>query len=306
MITCNKCGFGHKTVEELRACKSWAEMQTEAPAPAQPDIELANNFKKSVHDTKTAFEALTPAQPAPPAEPSAKRTTVSSWGFSGHLRVPPPAAAPSTAISDPLKHSDGIGGACPGCEDCHPAISEPPTHLPEQYRGRWSYEYSEKRECFQICTGWFCVAEAEDSEVADFICNLKNKPIATPAISEEEVARQATDSIAMRTADWFTGDSANRKDAIFALVKQDVEAAIRKVSGPLREQLTEANDMIQQYKFAVVKAERQLELCREKYDAAMSYANGRWSEWGERAGTVADLLDELGAALQPGQKGGKG
>jgi hypothetical protein len=29
MISCDKCGFGHKTFEELRACKSWAEMQAE-------------------------------------------------------------------------------------------------------------------------------------------------------------------------------------------------------------------------------------------------------------------------------------
>ena len=29
MISCDKCGFGHKTFEEKAACKSWAEMQAE-------------------------------------------------------------------------------------------------------------------------------------------------------------------------------------------------------------------------------------------------------------------------------------
>lgn len=29
MIRCDKCGFGHKTFEELQACKSWEEMQAE-------------------------------------------------------------------------------------------------------------------------------------------------------------------------------------------------------------------------------------------------------------------------------------
>lgn len=47
-------------------------------------------------------------------------------------------------------------------------------NLPKQYQGRWTYEYNEKRQCFQVCTGGYCVAETEDSEVADTICNLKN------------------------------------------------------------------------------------------------------------------------------------
>ena len=40
--------------------------------------------------------------------------------------------------------------------------------LPEQYRGRWIYDYNEKRgrQCFEITTGGYCVAETEDSEVA--------------------------------------------------------------------------------------------------------------------------------------------
>ena len=46
--------------------------------------------------------------------------------------------------------------------------------LPEQYRGRWTYDYDEKSQRFQICTGGYCVAETEDSEVADFICKRKN------------------------------------------------------------------------------------------------------------------------------------
>ena len=27
MISCDRCGFGHKTFEEKAACKSWSEMQ---------------------------------------------------------------------------------------------------------------------------------------------------------------------------------------------------------------------------------------------------------------------------------------
>lgn len=252
MITCNKCGFGHKTVEELRACKSWAEMQAEAPAPAQPEAEQSPAVKKAMARFWKRLHEVKPAQPAPPAEPSAQTV----W---------------------PPKYWQ-----CPR-DESHPL----------EFYPRWQ---SQRMRC-KVC---------EMPAVLGHSPVRKAAAAPSPAISEEEVAQRATDSIAMRTADWFTGDSANRKDAIFALVKQDVEAAIREVSGPLRKQLAEANAMIQQYKFAVVKAERQLELCREKYDAAMSYANGRWSEWGERAGTVADLLDELGAALQPGQKGGKG
>ena len=30
MINCDKCGYGHKTSEEMDACKSWPEMQAEA------------------------------------------------------------------------------------------------------------------------------------------------------------------------------------------------------------------------------------------------------------------------------------
>jgi hypothetical protein len=34
MISCDKCGFGHRTFEEKAACKSWAEMQLEIrPCP---------------------------------------------------------------------------------------------------------------------------------------------------------------------------------------------------------------------------------------------------------------------------------
>lgn len=40
MITCDKCGFGHKTFEELRACKSWEEIVAAGEAP-QPSDTLA-------------------------------------------------------------------------------------------------------------------------------------------------------------------------------------------------------------------------------------------------------------------------
>ena len=29
MISCDKCGYGHLTFEEKKACKSWSEMQAE-------------------------------------------------------------------------------------------------------------------------------------------------------------------------------------------------------------------------------------------------------------------------------------
>ena len=34
MISCDKCGYGHRTFKEKSACKSWAEMQLEIrPCP---------------------------------------------------------------------------------------------------------------------------------------------------------------------------------------------------------------------------------------------------------------------------------
>jgi hypothetical protein len=35
MISCDNCGFGHKTVEELKACKPWSQIVTEAKLPKQ-------------------------------------------------------------------------------------------------------------------------------------------------------------------------------------------------------------------------------------------------------------------------------
>lgn len=32
MITCDNCGFGHRTFEELRECKPWAQIVAEAKA----------------------------------------------------------------------------------------------------------------------------------------------------------------------------------------------------------------------------------------------------------------------------------
>ena len=32
MINCNNCGFGHKTTEELKACKPWSQIVAEAQA----------------------------------------------------------------------------------------------------------------------------------------------------------------------------------------------------------------------------------------------------------------------------------
>lgn len=37
MIICNKCGFGHRTAEEMDACKSWEEMQAEAKEHEKPE-----------------------------------------------------------------------------------------------------------------------------------------------------------------------------------------------------------------------------------------------------------------------------
>lgn len=126
----------------------------------------------------------------------------------------------------------------------------------------------------------------------------------SPAISEEEVARQATDSIAMRTADWFTGDSANRKDAIFALVKQDVEAAIRKVSGPLREQLelyreSSPNDLRELGWLVAVHNDYRINGIEYTF---WLLTKGNECIKGEGR-TDADALNWIRLALQPGQKG---
>ena len=37
MICCDKCGFGHRTFEELKACKSWSEMVAEEKTAAARD-----------------------------------------------------------------------------------------------------------------------------------------------------------------------------------------------------------------------------------------------------------------------------
>lgn len=44
MITCDKCGFGHRTFEEKAACKSWEEMQAEESASASPALTSARQF----------------------------------------------------------------------------------------------------------------------------------------------------------------------------------------------------------------------------------------------------------------------
>lgn len=36
MISCDKCGYGHKTFEEMRECKSWSEMVEECEASGHP------------------------------------------------------------------------------------------------------------------------------------------------------------------------------------------------------------------------------------------------------------------------------
>jgi len=43
---------------------------------------------------------------------------------------------------------------------------------------------------------------------------------------------------------------------------------------------------------------RQLEAAFQKYSEAMATANGRWSEWGDRAESTAEKLQELGEMLE--------
>ena len=83
---------------------------------------------------------------------------------------------------------DGIGTSHPTVPA--PAATDAP---PEQYRGRWSYDYDEKSQRFHICTGGYCVAETEDSEVADLICKLKNQQPTSPAQAAEGRVLTAAD-----------------------------------------------------------------------------------------------------------------
>jgi hypothetical protein len=38
MISCNKCGFSHRTFEELNACKSWDEIVADCERDNHPII----------------------------------------------------------------------------------------------------------------------------------------------------------------------------------------------------------------------------------------------------------------------------
>ena len=44
MISCNKCGFGHLTFEELGACKSWGEKVAECVAQGHPIVRREWHF----------------------------------------------------------------------------------------------------------------------------------------------------------------------------------------------------------------------------------------------------------------------
>jgi len=50
--------------------------------------------------------------------------------------------------------------------------------------------------------------------------------------------------------------------------------------------------------FARAEVVRQLEAAFQKYSEAMATANGRWSEWGDRAESTAEKLQELGEMLE--------
>lgn len=50
---------------------------------------------------------------------------------------------------------------------------DPWAHIPEHYKGRWGFDYDDKRGFFVHCNG-YGICTAEDSEVCDAICRAYN------------------------------------------------------------------------------------------------------------------------------------
>lgn len=57
---------------------------------------------------------------------------------------------------------------------------DPWARIPKQYRGRWGFDYDEKRGFFVHCNG-YGICTAEDSEVCDAICRAHNATLKTEA-----------------------------------------------------------------------------------------------------------------------------
>jgi len=49
VIICNNCGFGHKTFEELKACKPWSQIVAEAKE--RGEYPLGNALPKAQTST---------------------------------------------------------------------------------------------------------------------------------------------------------------------------------------------------------------------------------------------------------------
>lgn len=93
--------------------------------------------------------------------------------------------------SEPPRQTTDIAPKCdcyamfgqPHFHDCPAAIAkkeasmhEAIKHVPPQYlKERLSFDYSEKRNLYEITGGGYVLAETEDSEIADAICKMFNK-----------------------------------------------------------------------------------------------------------------------------------
>ena len=60
-------------------------------------------------------------------------------------------------------------------DDVHEiSMGNPWKNIPNQYVGRWCFDYDEKNSTFFVYCGGHRICDAEDSEVCDAICRAHN------------------------------------------------------------------------------------------------------------------------------------
>ena len=61
--------------------------------------------------------------------------------------------------------------------------------VPSQYASRWSYDYNERTNMFDITANGYGIASTEESEIAHAICVAHNEQFQTRMAAEDEVKR---------------------------------------------------------------------------------------------------------------------
>jgi hypothetical protein len=59
-------------------------------------------------------------------------------------------------------------------EQLRAARKNPWAHIPQQYAGRWTFDYDEKLGEFFVCCNGHVILRSEDSEVCDAVCRAHN------------------------------------------------------------------------------------------------------------------------------------